>query len=54
MVLAIMFLISQSLRKAAIIVSSKGSLYFGTNLDSPSVVANLFWREVFDFKIVVQ
>ena len=36
MVLAIMFLISQSVRKAAIIVSSKGSLYFGTNLDSPS------------------
>ena len=36
MVLAIMFLISQSVRKTAIIVSSKGSLYFGTNLDSPS------------------
>ena len=36
MVLAIMFLISQSVRKAAIIVSSKGSLYFGTNLDSLS------------------
>ena len=33
MVLAIMFLISQSVRKAAIIVSSKGSLYFGANLD---------------------
>ena len=36
MMLAIMFFISQSFRKAAIIVSSKGSLYFGTNLDSPS------------------
>ena len=36
MVLAIMFLISQSVSKAAIIVSLKGSLYFGTNLDSPS------------------
>ena len=36
MVLAIMFLISQSVRKAAIIESSKGSLYFGTNFDSPS------------------
>ena len=36
MVLAIMFLISQSVHNAAIIVSSKGSLYFGTNLDSPS------------------
>ena len=36
MVLAIMFLISQSVRKTAIIVSSKGSLYFGTNLNSPS------------------
>ena len=35
MVLAIMFLISQSVRKDAIIGSSKGSLYFGTNLDSP-------------------
>ena len=32
----IMFLISQSIRKAAIIVSSRGLLYFGTNLDSPS------------------
>ena len=36
MVLAIMFLISQSVCKVAIIVSSKGSLYFATNLDSPS------------------
>ena len=36
MVLAIMLLITQSVRKADIIVSSKGSLYFGTNLDSPS------------------
>ena len=36
MVLAIMFLISQSVRKVVIIVSSKGSLYFGINLDSPS------------------
>ena len=43
MVLAIMFLISQSVRKAAIIVSSKGSLYFGTNLDSPSA-----WLICFD------
>ena len=53
MVLAIMFLISQSLRKAAINLSSKGSLYFGTNLDSLPAWYNLFWREVFDFKIVV-
>ena len=36
MVLSIMFLISQSVHKAAIIVNSKGSLYFGTNLGSPS------------------
>ena len=43
MVLAIMFLISQSVRKAAIIVSSKGSLYFSTNLDSPSA-----WLICFD------
>ena len=43
MVLAIMFLISQSVRKVAIIVSSKGSLYFGTNLDSPSA-----WLICFD------
>ena len=43
MVLAIMFLISQFVRKAAIIVSSKGSLYFGTNLDSPSA-----WLICFD------
>ena len=43
MVLAIMFLISQSVRKAAIIVSSEGSLYFGTNLDSPSA-----WLMCFD------
>ena len=43
MVLAIMFLISQSVRKAAIIVSSKGSLYFGTNLDCPSA-----WLICFD------
>ena len=42
-VLAIMFLISQSVHKAAIIVCSKGSLYFGTNLDSPSV-----WLICFD------
>ena len=33
MVFAIMFLISQSVRKAAILVSSKGSPDFGTNLD---------------------
>ena len=38
MVLAIMFLISQSVSRAAIIVSSKGSLYFGTNFDSPSAL----------------
>ena len=43
MVLAVMFLISQSVRKAAINVSSKGSLYFGTNLDSPSA-----WLICFD------
>ena len=43
MVLAIIFLISQSVRKAAIIVSSKGSLYFGTKLDSPSA-----WLICFD------
>ena len=43
MVLAIMLLISQSFRKAAIIVSSKGSLYFGTNFDSPSA-----WLICFD------
>ena len=50
MVLAIMFLISKSVRKAAIIVSSKGSLYFGTNHDSPSE-----WLIYFDdFRIVVQ
>ena len=42
MVLAIMFLISQS-AKAAIIVSSKGSLYFRTNLDNPST-----WLIYFD------
>ena len=45
MVLAIMFLISHSVRKAAIIVSSKGSLYFGTNLDSPSA-----WLICFDVR----
>ena len=38
MVLAIMFLISQSVRKAAIIVTSKGSLYFSTNLGGVLVV----------------
>ena len=42
-VVALMFLISQSVRKTAIIVSSKGSLYFGTNLDSPSA-----WLICFD------
>ena len=42
MVSAIMFLISQSVSKAAIIVSSKGSLYLGTNLDSPSSWLILF------------
>ena len=36
MVLAIMFLISQSVCKTAIIVSSKGSLCFDTNLDNSS------------------
>ena len=43
MVLAIMLLISQSVRKAAITVSSKGSLYFDTNLGSPSA-----WLICFD------
>ena len=43
MVLAIKFLISLSVHNAAIIVSSKGSLYFGTNLDSPSA-----WLICFD------
>ena len=43
MVLAIMFLISQSVRKATIIVSSKSSPYFGTNLDSLSA-----WLICFD------
>ena len=43
MVSAIMFLISQSVRKAATILSSKGSLYFGTNRDSSSA-----WLICFD------
>ena len=43
MVLAIIFLISQSVRKDAIIVSPKGLRYFGTNLDSPSA-----WLICFD------
>ena len=43
MMLAIILLISQSVHKAAIIVSSKGSLYLGTNLGSPSV-----WLICFD------
>ena len=43
MVLAIMFLISQSVCKTAIIVSSKGSLCFDTNLDNPST-----WLICFD------
>ena len=42
-VFAIMFLISQSVRKAAIIVYSWVSLYFGTNLDSSST-----WLICFD------